>query len=144
MRDERLAVLGLFLLAGLAWAAPPALRHLQELRRSTVPLTIYPEAPAGTLAWSPAPVAPQPAAASPAPLPGGWQGLLLGQPLDLNAATLEDLQALPRVGPKTAAAILALRAERGRFAAVEDLLAVRGIGSKTLEQLRPLVRVQSR
>lgn len=62
-------------------------------------------------------------------------------PVDLNTATAEQLDALPGVGPATAAAILAYRAQVGRFGAVDDLLEVRGIGDAKLEQLRPLVRV---
>lgn len=140
MRDDRLTVLGLTLLAGLAWAAPLSLRFLKDSLRPP-PASIVERGPTAPLLWSPAPVATSSRSAPPASRPvGGWQGLLLGQPLDLNAATLEDLQALPRVGPKTAAAILAARQERGRFSQVDDLLEVRGIGPKTLERLRPLVR----
>ena len=62
-------------------------------------------------------------------------------PIDLNAATAEELDSLPGVGPATAAAILAYREQNGPFASVEDLLDVRGIGDAKLEQLRPLVQV---
>ena len=62
-------------------------------------------------------------------------------PVDLNAATAEQLDGLPGVGPATATAILAYRDEHGRFSSVEELLDVRGIGEAKLEQLRPLVRV---
>ena len=63
------------------------------------------------------------------------------QPLDLNQATLQQLDTLPGVGPATAQAILDYRAQHGRFRSVDDLLNVRGIGDAKLEQLRPLVRV---
>jgi competence protein ComEA len=62
-------------------------------------------------------------------------------PIDLNAATAADLDALPGVGPSTAEAILAERERRGGFRAVEDLLEVRGIGDAKLAALRDLVRV---
>jgi competence protein ComEA len=62
-------------------------------------------------------------------------------PVDLNAATEAQLDALPGVGPATAAAILAHRDEVGRFSSVDELLDVRGIGEAKLEQLRPLVTV---
>ncbi|CAN5645905.1 hypothetical protein BH10ACT1_BH10ACT1_07300 [soil metagenome] len=61
--------------------------------------------------------------------------------VDLNTATAEQLDTLPGVGPATASAILAYRSEHGAFAAVDDLLEVRGIGDAKLEQLRPLVSV---
>lgn len=60
-------------------------------------------------------------------------------PLDLNAATRGQLEALPGIGPSRAQAILDLRRSRGRFDAVEDLLTVRGIGPATLDRLRPLL-----
>lgn len=63
------------------------------------------------------------------------------QPLDLNQATLQQLDALPGVGPATAQAILDYRSQHGRFRSVDDLLNVRGIGDAKLEQIRPLVRV---
>jgi competence protein ComEA len=62
-------------------------------------------------------------------------------PLDLNTATLEQLDALPGVGPATAQAILDQRDKVGRFASVDDLLDVRGIGPAKLEGLRDLVTV---
>jgi competence protein ComEA len=62
-------------------------------------------------------------------------------PLDLNTATLEQLDELPGVGPATAKAILAERERRGRFRSVEDLLDVRGIGPAKLDGLRDLVTV---
>jgi len=73
--------------------------------------------------------------------PDGWEGLLLGTPLDLNAADREDLEALPGVGPKTAAAILDTRSRLGGFSSVDELRRVPGVGPKTLERLRPLLRV---
>ncbi|HEX4820040.1 MAG TPA: helix-hairpin-helix domain-containing protein [Acidimicrobiales bacterium] len=63
------------------------------------------------------------------------------QPLDLNQATLQQLDALPGIGPATAQAILDYRSQHGRFRSVDDLLNVRGIGDAKLEQVRPLVRV---
>lgn len=62
-------------------------------------------------------------------------------PIDINAASAEDLLALPGVGPATAAAIVEHRRVNGPFATVDDLDDVRGIGPATLEQLRPLVTV---
>lgn len=64
-----------------------------------------------------------------------------GAPVDLNTATEAELDALPGVGPATAAAIVAHRGTIGRFSSVEQLADVRGIGPAKLETLRPLVRV---
>lgn len=61
--------------------------------------------------------------------------------LDLNRAGAADLEQLPGVGPVLAQRIVDHREQIGRFAAVEDLLGVSGIGQRTLESLRPLVSV---
>jgi competence protein ComEA len=57
----------------------------------------------------------------------------------LNSATLEQLDALPGVGPVTAQQILDYRAAKGAFSSVDELDAVPGIGPARLEQLKPLV-----
>ena len=61
--------------------------------------------------------------------------------LDLNTATLDQLDELPGIGPATAQAIIDERDRRGRFRSVEELLDVRGIGPAKLEQIRDLVTV---
>jgi competence protein ComEA len=74
---------------------------------------------------------------------GATPGAGSGPPplVDLNAATADELDALPGIGPATAAAILEHRSSHGPFASVEDLLDVPGIGEAKLAQLRDLVRV---
>jgi competence protein ComEA len=72
---------------------------------------------------------------------GGTSASTPSGPLDLNTATLEQLDDLPGVGPATAQAILDAREKLGRFASVDDLLDVRGIGPAKLEGLRDLVTV---
>ena len=62
-------------------------------------------------------------------------------PLDLNTASATDLDALPGVGPATAAAIVSYREHHGAFTSVDQLLEVRGIGPAKLDQIAPLVRV---
>ena len=57
----------------------------------------------------------------------------------LNTATLEQLDALPGVGPVTAQKILDYRATKGAFSSVEELDAVPGIGPARLESLKDLV-----
>jgi competence ComEA-like helix-hairpin-helix protein len=61
-------------------------------------------------------------------------------PVDLNLATLEELQRLPGIGPRKAEAIVALRKKRP-FTRVTQLLEVKGVGRKTLERLKPWVHV---
>lgn len=61
-------------------------------------------------------------------------------PLDLNAASAEQLDTLPGVGPATSAAIVTYRERNGRFRTVDELLEVPGIGPAKLEAIRPLVR----
>jgi len=65
------------------------------------------------------------------------------KPIDLNAATIKELEELPGVGPVTAQRIIDARQKSGRFRRVEDLLAIRGISTKRLEALRPYVTVTS-
>lgn len=60
--------------------------------------------------------------------------------IDLNRATAGDLERLPRVGPALARRIVEHRDQHGPFRRVEDLKRVKGIGEKTLERLRPLVK----
>jgi competence protein ComEA len=61
--------------------------------------------------------------------------------VNLNTATVQQLDALPGVGPVTAAAIVAWRDANGKFSSVDQLGEVDGIGPARLEKLRPLVRV---
>lgn len=62
-------------------------------------------------------------------------------PVDLNTATVEQLDALPGVGPVTAAAIVSWRDTNGKFTSIDQLGEVDGIGPARLEKLRPMVRV---
>jgi competence protein ComEA len=60
-------------------------------------------------------------------------------PVSLNRADQAALESIPGVGPVTAAAILAYRAEAGPFTSIEQLMDVSGIGPATLDALRPYV-----
>ena len=57
-------------------------------------------------------------------------------PVHLNTATMEQLDALPGVGPVTAQKILDYRQKHGAFSSLEELDAIPGIGAARLEQLR--------
>ena len=81
--------------------------------------------------------------------PGGGSGAGSGGggdpstagPVNINTATADELDALPGVGPSTAAAIIAHRDANGPFSSVDQLADVRGIGPAKLEALRGLVTV---
>lgn len=77
---------------------------------------------------------------APTPAPGSVKPKP-GQAVDLNTATVAELDALPGVGPVTAAAIVAWRQSNGKFTSVDQLADVEGIGPARLEKLRALVRV---
>ena len=62
-------------------------------------------------------------------------------PIDLNRATGHDFEGLPGVGPKLAERILAYRRSIGAFHSLDELRAVKGIGKKKFERIRPLVTV---
>ncbi len=64
--------------------------------------------------------------------------------LDLNRATLEELVALPGLGPTLAQRILDQRRQKGAFVSVDELLEVRGIGEKRLAALRGQLVVLNR
>ena len=55
-----------------------------------------------------------------------------GDKVNINTATVEQLQFIKGIGPKTATAIVTYRDEHGAFATVDDLEAVKGIGEKSL------------
>lgn len=63
--------------------------------------------------------------------------------LNLNRATVKELEALPAIGPKLARSIMASRNARGgRFESLDDLMDIDGIGAKTLATIRPHVVVE--
>lgn len=59
--------------------------------------------------------------------------------LNINTASVEELQILPGIGVQMAQRIVDHRERHGKFASVGDLQKVKGIGAKTLEKLKPLV-----
>jgi len=84
---------------------------------------------------------PPPSAPAPRlPCPRGAKGQLSGR-LNLNEASVEDLQELPGVGPSRAARIVAFRRMRGPFRRVLDLRRVKGFGRKTVKKLSPYLTI---
>ena len=112
---------------------------LTDLYRARVPGRLpSPDrvAPGQAAASAPPPAAPVAGAASPAARPvGGPPGVV-----DLDSATVADLDRLPGIGPVLAARIVEHRRLHGRFHRVDELLLVPGIGPRLLERLRPWVR----
>ena len=62
-------------------------------------------------------------------------------PLNLNTATVAELQALPGVGASTAKLIVEHRSKNGSFKKVEELMNIKGIGEKSFLKLKPMVTV---
>ena len=65
------------------------------------------------------------------------------QPIDLNAATVAQLEQVPGIGPATAKAIIQLREKSGHYQRVEDLLAIHGISQSRYEKMKPYLYVNS-
>ncbi|MEG7380408.1 helix-hairpin-helix domain-containing protein [Bacillus subtilis] len=63
-------------------------------------------------------------------------------PVNINTATLEELQGISGVGPSKAEAIIAYREENGRFQTIEEITKVSGIGEKSLEKIKSSITVK--
>ena len=72
---------------------------------------------------------------------GGANNSTVPQIININLASVVELEQLPGVGPTTAKAIVAYREKNGAFLKVEDLLKVRGIGPAKLSEILPRARV---
>lgn len=63
--------------------------------------------------------------------------------LDLNRASVGELESLPGIGTVLAQRVIAFRESVGRFQQIEDLRAVKGIGAKKFERIKPFVMVST-
>jgi competence protein ComEA len=124
-----------------SWMAPPARLGIGVAEAATAPPPAASSASAPPEIASAATDAGAPPADAAEPADAGTSGVASDGKVILNLATEEDLRRLPGVGPTRAKAILALRARLKKFARVEDLLRVKGLGRRSLARLRPLVRV---
>jgi competence protein ComEA len=80
------------------------------------------------------------AGATQAPTPAEQTAASPAKPaINLNTATIEQLETLPGIGRKTAERILEYRTKSGSFKRIEDLMNVKGIGEKSFLKLKPLV-----
>jgi len=59
-----------------------------------------------------------------------------GEKVNLNTATLEQLQTLPGVGPAVAKKIIEHRTKTGKFTKVEEILNIQGIGEKKFQRMK--------
>lgn len=69
------------------------------------------------------------------------QNISAAEKININTAGLEELDALPGIGPAKAQAIIDYRVVNGLFLAIEDIKKVPGIGSATFENLKDLITV---
>jgi comEA protein len=64
-----------------------------------------------------------------------------GEKININTASLAELQNLPRIGLKIAQRIVDYRKQNGNFKKIEELMKVKGIGEKVFNQLKDLIEV---
>ena len=80
--------------------------------------------------------------APPPSLSGGTRPDEAGGQININIATLSELEGLPQIGPATAQSIVEYRETYGPFQDIEDLTDVPGIGSATLQEIRDLITTE--
>jgi len=76
------------------------------------------------------------ATVAPASTPAAAKGVV-----NINTASAAQLQLLPHVGPALAQRILAFRKANGQFKKTDELVAVRGIGERSIQRLKPFITV---
>ncbi len=65
-----------------------------------------------------------------------------GRKVNLNTATLKELESLPGIGPELGKRILEFRENKGNFSTIDEIVNVKGIGPKTLEKFKNLITVE--
>lgn len=98
--------------------------------------------PATTAAQPPAVLAPVVTSASPAAPAATDAPVAIRRTVNINTANAAELELLPGVGPELAKRIVEHRTRYGAFKRVDDLDAVRGIGARMLERVRPFAAVE--
>jgi competence protein ComEA len=130
-KDEQKLILAVLVIAGLGYGG-------LTIRKSMVPALHYVEAP------SPATGAINASAltgSTKSPLGTKRSHLLPNGKLDLNTATEPELEALPKVGPSLAGAIIDYRSKSGGFHAYAELDNVHGVGPSMMQKLAPLADI---
>ena len=61
--------------------------------------------------------------------------------VNINTASVSELETLPQIGPKVAQRIVDFRTQNGKFKKIEELMKIKGIGEKTFEKLKDLITV---
>ena len=61
--------------------------------------------------------------------------------VNINTANSEQLQVLPRIGPKMAQRIIKFREENGKFKKIEEIMKVKGIGEKTFKGFEKMIKI---
>ena len=105
-------------------------RHLNR-----APVRIYQTLPQTTNIPQNLPAAESPSTPAADPIPAETDPIVV----NINTATVQELEALPGIGPVVAQRIVAYRDEHGAFRTVEELTKVKGIGESKLEELLDLI-----
>ena len=62
--------------------------------------------------------------------------------IDINSASVLELQKLPQIGAAVAQRIVDYRKKHGKFSKIEEIMKVKGIGEKTFLKIKPLIRAE--
>jgi comEA protein len=61
--------------------------------------------------------------------------------IDINSASVQELQKLPQIGAAVAQRIVDYRGKHGKFTKIEEIMKVKGIGEKTFLKIKPLIKI---